>query len=212
MKRYVEMATILDESGSMRSRALETITGFNNFLDEQRSKGNEVNVSLVKFSSSVTTVFEGKELALVKNISPADYAPGGQTSLLDAIGETIVSLEARTKSILLWDFRPCDIAVAIITDGQENNSTKWKVEEIVALIKEKREKFNWKFYFFGTNDGVSHYADTLGIPPQNVITFGEDPSQLKIAFDGISEATNLLLLEGGKKSERRNESNTTIHL
>jgi len=51
---------IMDESGSMESKKMDVIGGFNSFIDDQKKIQNDkARLYLIKFNTQVTTIHKG---------------------------------------------------------------------------------------------------------------------------------------------------------
>lgn len=75
------------------------------------------------------------------------YNPNGGTALFDAIGDIIVNnIGSGRKTIL-----------AILTDGEENQSTRYNKERISGLIKNVQENLGWEVTFLGAN--IANFRD-----------------------------------------------------
>lgn len=84
-------------------------------------------------------------------LSSRDYRPCGTTSLFDALGDTIN-----------WYRYERDVLMVVITDGQENSSTKYKKNEVLELIKEKETHRGWSYVYLGCDLQVASQGDSLG--------------------------------------------------
>ncbi len=163
---------VIDESGSMGSVRDETIAGLNDFVAEQQKSDNPIFLSLTKFSSDVSVVFQAKPVADVDKITTATYQPGGSTALNDAIAKTIVALETQ-----LDRDKEAGILIVIMTDGYENNSVEFGGpaghENIKALIKKKESEGNWSFVFLGADIDAFAVGGSYGIGAGNIQGYGK---------------------------------------
>lgn len=168
---------ILDKSGSMEECRNDTIGGFNSFVRKQREEKTDiVLLSLIQFDHEYQIIYENKNINDVENLTTKTFEPRGTTALLDAIGRTI-------NDIQQWDGE--NIIVVIITDGEENESKRFKKDQINQMIKEKKEK-GWEFVFLGANQDAIKEAENLGIGSNSALTYSTDACIE--AFDSLSEA------------------------
>src|SRR4030081_12162 len=148
----VNVIAILDMSGSMQGREVETRGGFNAFVasaqQDQGGAGGTITLSLTCFDTGVgpgypppPTPGQG-----VEPIGSKEYTPRGMTALLDAIGLTLSPLRFPKDE---------KIMVIITTDGMENSSHEWTPESVKKLITEK-EQLGWEFLFLGV--GLDAFA------------------------------------------------------
>jgi len=77
------------------------------------------------------------------------YRAGGMTALLDAVGKTIDEVGTRLANEA-DENRPEKVIFLVITDGQENSSREYKLDQIQEKIKHQEEKYQWEFVFMGS--------------------------------------------------------------
>ena len=147
-KNLTEIVTIIDRSGSMESLKTETISGFNNFVQEQKKIAGKVNFTLVQFDDQYQIDYSGADINDIKPLDESSYVPRGMTALLDAVGKTIITVGERLAE-LEEDQRPGQIIFLIITDGHENHSQEYRADKIKEMVKHQTDKYNWTFIFMG---------------------------------------------------------------
>ena len=154
------IGVVLDRSGSMNAVREPTISGFNEFLHGQQrlATGGRALMSLTQFDDRFEVNFVGEPIETLPDLDTHSYVPRGSTALFDAIGRTVLELEAWT-STHVWKER---VLVLIITDGQENASTEYDARAISALIEQK-EKDGWNFAYMGANQDSFEVAGSLSI-------------------------------------------------
>lgn len=147
---------ILDRSGSMQGSEADVIGGFNSFIATLRSQASlgACTISATRFDNVVVHFWQRLPLADVPVMDATHFAPRGSTALLDAVGETLTSIEDN----------PHDRFLAIIhTDGQENASREWTTEKIQELIAALKARGNWSFAFFGADTDSWTAAQAYGM-------------------------------------------------
>ena len=172
---------VLDRSGSMWEVMLDTIGGFNAFLEGQQADQNgKCFMNLYQFDHEYQIVYQNVPIKEVELLNKETFVPRGQTSLLDAIGRTIscVKLEGEDdiKNI-----------VVILTDGHENSSQEFDYKTISKMIEEK-EKAGWEFVFLGANQDAIKTAGGLGIKKNSAMTYAQTPQNMRACFNGLSNA------------------------
>jgi len=166
---------ILDKSGSMHTCLLDTIGGFNAFVQKQRElKIDLAFLSLYQFNQDYQITYQNKKIDEVEDLNTSIFQPYGQTALLDAIGKTINSIESNEDD---------KVIVVIITDGEENSSMEFNKQKINEMISEKKEK-GWEFVFLGANQDAIQEAGKLGIGADSSLTYSTDVA--KQAFTSLS--------------------------
>lgn len=155
----LEIITILDRSGSMNDIRQDTIGGYNGFLMGQKALPGYARATLVTFSHDVETLYEGVNVQHLGNLTQANYATVGSTSLLDAIGTTLTRQLTRIEREGWAD----KVLVNIVTDGEENTSREFTLDQVKALVKACQNEKGWKFVFEGADIDSFKVGAGLGI-------------------------------------------------
>lgn len=155
---YIELAYILDRSGSMQPMQEHAVAAFNDFLKAQQDVPGEARLTLVQFDDRYEVPMAALRLQDVPQLTAATYTPRGSTALLDAIGRTIKDLDIRLQKLPPTQ-QPAKVILAIFTDGEENASTEYSAKHISDLIHLYRESKGWEFLFLGANqDAIASAA------------------------------------------------------
>lgn len=180
-----EIIFLVDESGSMFSMKNDTIGGFNSFIEDQKNNEGDANITLVKFANTHSYVYEAVDLREIKQMTGADYNPGGCTALLDAIGDTMNEVGKRLSDTP-EDQRPGKIIFIITTDGYENASHRFTKSQIKEMIEHQRTKYSWEFMFIGADiDSVSE-AVSLGIDAKMAANYSKTSIGTEVLYDTLS--------------------------
>jgi len=175
-------AIILDRSGSMSLVRNATERGLHTFLTEQRLVAPGATVSLYQFDDRFETVYENELLFEVPHF---ELRPRGRTALRDAIGITLTRVRRHIAS-LDKATRPEQVVVVILTDGEENASTEFTLDEIKALIAKRSRPTNaqgkpkrttWRFVFLGTSSNTFQVAADLGIDTATTLHYDADRTE-----------------------------------
>ena len=166
-KDLTDITFIIDRSGSMGSCRSDAEGGINEFIRKQREMDGKANLTIIQFDTDYEIVCNGKDINEV-----ADYvlSPRGCTALLDAVGTGIVQAKERIKAMNKKD-RPGLVIVVIVTDGHENASKEYTLEQVKQLI-EKRKSKDWQFTFLGASDDAFDQAGGIGIARDAVAKYG----------------------------------------
>ena len=157
--KLIHVAFIIDSSGSMSGSESDVIGGFKKTIEEQKAvKDGECIVTLYEFASDVKQVYLGKTLDKVEDL---DYRVGGMTRLYDGIGTAVDDI-GKWLSKMDESERPSKNLIVIITDGGENSSTEYTLDQIRAKIKEQTEVYSWEFVYQGVDITTTNAADDLG--------------------------------------------------
>ena len=175
-KTYVHI--ILDKSGSMSIIRSETVTHFNEQVQELQKKtteGMDTLVSLTVFDSSVDHKFLRKPVKNLKELALDEYQPCGTTALYDAIGFSLDDLS------LAKDIKDENVAVLVVvlSDGAENSSTTYRQAAIAGRIKELRATGRYTFVYIGANQNLEEVSKRLSIPKTNMLRFASSASGVR---------------------------------
>lgn len=147
------VAFLLDRSGSMKACQDETISGFNAYVDQlEKDQTDGARFTLTQFDTQgIDIVHNAVPLKKVARLDQKTYVPRGGTPLYDALGRTINATmkQAGTKFKVLF---------VTLTDGEENSSREFDLEQIQKLIKEMEDKYAWTFAHIGV--GAEGWAAT----------------------------------------------------
>lgn len=184
-KNLTEIIFLLDRSGSMSGLERDTIGGFNSFLERQCQHEGETLVTTVLFDDEVEILWNGVDAKSV-TLTREDYYVRGSTSLLDAVGKTILDvgnrLSKRPESA-----RPGNVIFVITTDGMENSSMEFTYPKVKELIRHQQELYSWQFIFLGANIDVAKEAESLGIQEDQAFNFEATDKGVEIMYDSICE-------------------------
>ena len=181
-----EIVFILDRSGSMHGLEADTISGFNRMIAEQKEIPGDARVTTVLFDDVVETLHDRADLRTLKPLTAHDYQVRGCTALLDAVGSTVRRVNKRQKS----DFggRPDRTIVVITTDGLENASTRYTIDEVRTLVEKRTKKNGWEFLFMGANMDAIATAAGIGIAADHAATYVNDAKGSAAVYDAACKA------------------------
>lgn len=184
--KAVQVAIVLDRSGSMEECRAETISGFNEYAAEirrtARLEGLNARVTLVTFNSEVTPVYWSAPLDRLQPIDHSSYVPGGMTAMLDAVGTTIDRLAGDEP-----DSKDGHTLVCIISDGLENASREYTAPAVAQRIRRLQETGRWTFTYLGSNQDLAKVSADLGVPQTNVAAYAATPAGTRRAWDAHRE-------------------------
>lgn len=141
---------LVDRSLSMEKHWAETIGSLNAYTKELPAV---TELFIAVFDSAGYDVVRKGKVFECAPIKPTEFAPRGGTPLLDA--------SARIMHRAFDDNHDKTIVV-FLTDGEENNSVKYKKSE-VNYMRQKMEDKNWQVMFLGANfDQISDQAASYG--------------------------------------------------
>lgn len=142
---------VLDKSGSMERISHTVISGFNEFLQAQKRIVDNSTMTMLSFSDNVEVVFSNKPISEIQELTSETYRPEGMTALNDAIGKAITDYPWNNRTLMV-----------IITDGEENSSSRFNGQSISQLIQTKTNE-GWRFIYLCNNLGSASAGNNLGL-------------------------------------------------
>ena len=185
--KNTEIIFVIDASGSMANLVNDTIGGFNGFITSQKALDGKATLTTVLFSSNWRILHDGVDIHEVKPMTTSEYAVGGMTAMLDAIGEVINRVQDRHDE--LGAEKPEEVLFVITTDGEENCSRKFTKSQIEKMIKHQTNGHGWKFMFLGANMDAVKEAESIGIKKDCSVTYDYSDIGTKSIYDTMSCVT-----------------------
>jgi len=196
--KATHIVVLLDRSGSMETIASDIIGGYNTFIKTQREAGADATVTLVQFDSedSQETVYEGLPIAEVPSLSAKTFIPRGSTPLFDAMGKLV----ARIREQRALDTRPTDeqpdVIFVTITDGEENDSTEFSLQQVRQLTGNCQSD-GWTFVYLSAGLDAFGDAGDLGVNSGRARAFRASKAGADAMFGALS--TNMTALRDKKR-------------
>ena len=156
---YIHLTLVIDKSGSMYSSKDEVISGVQKIIDEQKAnKDGKCTVSLYTFNDEVKEEFVGVD---VNDLPKFSYHPDSMTALNDGCGVAIDNT-GKWLAAMNEEDRPSKVMVAVFTDGLENASKEYTLEQVKEKIKLQEDVYSWTFIYMGVDITTTKMADDLG--------------------------------------------------
>lgn len=156
----IHVCFVIDESGSMWNSASDVTGGFARMIKEQKElKEGGCLVSLFKFNDTVHENYVGKDVNEIDEDNFL-YTPGGCTAMNDGICTAIDKI-GKWLSDMDESERPEKNLIVIMTDGYENASREFTLEQVREKIQHQTEKYNWNFTYMGTDVSDSSYTNSI---------------------------------------------------
>lgn len=172
----LDLIFLIDRSGSMYGSEDDTIGGFNSFIEKERKKEFNTNVTTILFDHEYEMLYKRKSINDVDPLTREEYFVRGSTALLDAIGKTITSLDKEIDNKVLF---------VITTDGKENASIEFSKAQISNMIK----NHSWEFIFIGADIDSYSEAGHLGIRKSRVANYRKSAEGVERMFNSVENAT-----------------------
>lgn len=199
-----ELVVCLDRSGSMASTKESAQRGFDGFILEQKAQPGECFVSLYQFDDIYESVYVGKAIGAVPNLS---LVPRGWTALFDAMARTIQNALTNIKDVSR------KVVIIFITDGGENSSREFKATNVSQLVSQARER-GWQILFIGSDEAAIAAARNAGVPQSAILysanntvgtesAYGSASSNLRSFRSGASATMDWSAEDRKKQDEAR---------
>ena len=188
---WTHIGLLLDKSGSMQLMNPEnTAKQVVDLVREQR--GGKVTVTAATFSDEYKVIKENVD-GKTFNISAMDIHPDGPTALQSSLCRLIDDTGNYLTN--MTDTRPSRIVIIVLTDGAENASNGEYYGEpgrqlLASKIKHQQEKYNWIFYFLGTNIDAINTGKRYGIDKRTCINYHSSQEGCTNVMRSASQALN----------------------
>lgn len=180
-KDIANLFFILDKSGSMNTMRQQAITGFNSYIASQRALPGETRLTFVQFNDKREVVYTAQNVREVPELDTLSYVPNGYTALNDSVGfvlsENLATCSPDETNI-----------IAILTDGAENASKEYSLEQVKDLLAQAEAK-GWEILFLGANMSKAEVVSTYGISASNVSAFAATQKGVSDAFTSLGATT-----------------------
>lgn len=180
---YIHITMVIDKSGSMYRSVSDVKGGVSKIIDEQKEKAEgKCTISLYTFNDKVDEDFVGVD---VKDVPKFNYSPMGNTAMNDGIG-TAIDKTGKWLADMNEEDRPGKVLLAIFTDGMENASKEYTIDDVKEKIKHQESVYSWNVIYLGTDITTVEAAEKLGIKTR---TYSSRGSMSK-NYDVINNVTS----------------------
>lgn len=190
--KHSELVFIMDRSGSMSSIAQDMEGVMKEVISKQKDRDEDVLVTFVRFDSDYEEVFYEKS---INEIDGFNLEPRSCTALLDAMGNTINTVERRFNQKDEED-RPERVLFVVITDGGENTSKEFSRSQVFEIIEKVKRDNDWGFTFIGANQDAIGEGSSLGISRGSSINYKASAQGVRSMSKCVSTYVNDFLSTG----------------
>lgn len=176
-KDYTHICFILDRSGSMYSQAADAIGGFNTFIQSQKALPGKATMSLILFDNLFEQPYDFTPINMVPELTHETFIPRGGTALLDAVGRAITQTGIKLAAMPESE-RPGRVLVAVLTDGEENQSHEFSATRIKEMIDHQQTKYAWQITFLSSDIKAAEQALSYGFATGNTRSAGSIKSAM----------------------------------
>lgn len=155
---------VVDDSGSMASYLRAAREAVNMLIDSLRAMPGKVDVTFIKFGSSVHILRSAASLDSLGGVVEEMHAASGMTALNDAIGRAIeLGMDMPRTNATFF--------LGIVTDGEENHSGQYTKVTLGQKIARVLATGDWTIAYAGAGHHPLAYAAEIGIPEGNATVF-----------------------------------------
>ena len=198
-----ELVLILDRSGSMSSCARSTVDCFNDFIEKQKQENSgAVYVSVVLFNQGREVLYNRVGLYEVRPLTVGEFRASGGTALYDALASGIHHI-GKAYKYARPDEAPGKTIFVVITDGAENSSRLYTLEETRKMVEREIREYGWEFLFFGANLRAKEVAQALGFKEENAVDYICDEIGSTQTYDALNIFVSEFRKEGRVSSDWR---------
>lgn len=185
-ENFTDITVLLDKSTSMSDCIEQTLSGLNEYIEDQKKVDGKCTLSLFTFDTNYHCLFNGVDIQDVKPVTIDQCQPSGCTALMDSLGKSIDDAGQRL-AVMKEEDRPSQILVVILTDGEENSSKEYTSDKIKQMITTQQNDFAWNFVFLGADFDAFKTAHLFGVSADNVHNY--DKAQTRKTFSNLSSTT-----------------------
>lgn len=192
--RTILINFVLDKSGSMDVIRDATISGFNEFLGDQRREGGKAIMTLTLFDTHFRTRARAVPVSEIPDFDYEDYQPGGMTALYDAIGHTLKMTDDFYASE-----KPDQVLFVIMTDGLENASREFDRKRIFDMIADRQKLAGYEFIYLGANQDSYMVGAGMGIRDGRMLDYAHTEDAARDTLRRVSHNVRAYRRQGEKQ-------------
>ena len=175
-EKMLDVVFILDKSGSMGGSEEQTISSFNEYLEQEKNNKFKTRITALLFSNSYEYLYKREDIKKVSKLTENEYYVGGCTALYDALGEGIHYIDHQNTDKVLF---------IIITDGYENASKEFNKNKIRKMIEDHS---SWEFIYIGADIDSYAAGGEMGIKRTNIANYSKSKKGTKVMFEAVHAA------------------------
>lgn len=172
---YAHLCIVLDASGSMECIADDIKGSMNRFMTDQKKESGKTVFDVFQFSSEVKRIVEHADMADYQGNLMESYTCDGFTALHDAVCTAIDTL-GKEFAAMPEEERPGQVVFAIVTDGGENDSKEFNLQDVKTRIDRQTKEYNWEFVYLSANQDefeARHISRSMGVQSSVVASMAE---------------------------------------
>ena len=194
-----DIEMLIDRSGSMWTMTKETEDGTQEFVNSQKEMANktgiQTHIRIQTFDDKVETMtgFDGGDITHTPDIDINSLYPRGTTRLIDTACESLYEQERRYHNYrkklpnMVKQLNPTIVRIfALITDGEDNESTLFTSSNLNKLIKKNKQQ-GVTCMFLAANQDAIHQGDIFGFDSGHSLTYSSQGENATNALRAVSQ-------------------------
>jgi hypothetical protein len=183
-----DLLILVDSSASMGHLRSIVVDELNRLVDRMAGRLAAATVTIAAFDSTdpLRVVRDGVDAHHFLPVLPNEYRIGAGTPLLDGIGRLVRRATERAQAEHDAG-RRVDTVVAVLTDGEENASTRYDLATIAGKLARRRAA-GWRLLYLGPGDAVRE-GTLIGFRPDEISPWDATEAGTAIAFRTIADRT-----------------------
>ena len=149
-EEYVHLGIVLDASGSMGAIEDDIKGSFKTFMAEQQREEGKTVFDVFQFSNQTRRIVDRADMAEYKDDLMDSYHCSGCTALYDALCTAIDTLGKEFAAMPEAE-RPGKVIFTIVTDGYENASREFSLQDVKERIDRQTNEYAWEFVYLAAN-------------------------------------------------------------
>lgn len=188
----VLLSLMPDDSGSIRAAGNEQAVrdGHNLVLEAlARSKQRDAILAHTRYLNG-QVLFPYRPIDQGTRMTPQNYAANAGTPLYDQSVILLGSVIAKTQDFARNGVMARSVTL-IITDGADQHSTRCRARDVASLVRDMTRAETHIVAAMGIDDGTTGFREVfseMGIEDRWILTPGNDPSELRRAFQMFSQS------------------------
>jgi hypothetical protein len=185
-KPTTHVLLLVDDSASMSSMAQAVRNGFNEYVDSLiADTEGKYRITVGIFSSVYEPYAEAVKPKNLIKLNTGNYtASGYSTALYDGIGRIVNDFERANPNLSSDD----KVLLVIQTDGENNSSQEFTLEQARQLIEERQAK-GWSVLYLGAGQAAWQGGDSLGVAKSGQFNTAHTSAGYAQSYTGVTRSS-----------------------
>ncbi|MDR0859824.1 MAG: hypothetical protein LBO09_02325 [Candidatus Peribacteria bacterium] len=183
---------LTDDSGSIRfaSNSQAVRDGHNLLIKALRESKQQDNIEVINRYLNGSVLYPYTPLSFVPEMTTSNYDPNGGTPLYDETAKLLATIIAKTQEFKNNGIQVRTITL-ILTDGEDCHSRTNSASDVKKIVKDMLRSEEHIIAGMGFDNGDCDFQTVfteMGIPSQWILTANSTPSEIRKAFQMVSQS------------------------